>query len=1754
MALPEFQMDGAPAAAPKLPEFQIGNSGSSNALPEFNFSAPAAPALPELDMTEPADIGMTEWAAKQWDRVQRAGEMFGENFLGVFRDAIPALVSDFADSKLSIDREMLKESLGKPFAEIPKGPIETAVGEWRKASFANLQEAQKRQQEIGATGPQGLWDDVLNSSAGSVGRMMGHFALGGATVLATRNPLSMLTAPSLLALYADSSVSEQAKLEGEGVERESAKNWGKVYGAIDALTELPGFAAAGKLVDDVLFKAPGAMKQFAKFMAFDWTGEQAATVLQSLTEKGALDKPWRQWQEELKRDLPVSMLAPFVTAGAQVGGMKLTSKGVDSIIQGINSYHESKLKKQSAPFVEFPEEYVKARDRLFQIGEELKVAIAERDAADAAMEERIKIEQAANPGVLYGDSVTLPGVNLSAGELQTAKMQRREPMRMTVPPQQYMEKEFRTYTLTEDPEGNQIKENLLDMWNNGKVKPGVYVADTTGLRKSLEQTAQLRIPVPLSETSKQTAFEHERKLDTRSLSRKAKIQLHYLDLATEKVKEWQRLYMPDSTIVLSFDHPSTEPAVRSSYGTNWFQKADTGAQEVSLLNLNSNIIFEDGGQSISYPTKAGNWARETVGVKNLTKAASFETAAHEFSHAMTFHYFVNKLPTPAKTALQRAYIADVLKGAQAAESASPGYLNAAEGSFIPGAGKIHAKEAARIAMPRPAAEYGRYNSPRKERKANYSSRLTFVEWLAHQGSRVLSQKEARTPAEKIVSPIVKALQHFYRKNREVWKPNLTFKAFMDQVFASNRVKALEDQQLSAALAHFRALKEMKANPPEAVIVDRMGKIAAGGKGKIPGVRWLPRGMQREIPQAVDKFNWFMKWTAGLLQIGDYNPWIPGLKYSNQEGGEGYIPAVQRMQDVANAWKGKAQDIAKELISVTFKGGKREAFNAFMVEADAISDSEGRALTLDEKEALRVKHGLREIDLAVAEKMWGFFREAITKVEEIRKGQLVSALAEGKITQEYYDAELQKILRDFEAMRNRNYLPHTRFGKYAIHVTALRKDVKVNDFYTAKKIGDTVAFETYENERDWHKAMSEIENGKYGAYKGDVIAKANRIEETEPGVSLLGFDQRLARVLLDGLQLEPEERARANELLLKLNPTEGFRKKLIERKNIPGYSDHVTRVWADYGNRFANFIARLETIDSMNKAIDEIEDSYKNPVNRLSLRAQGKRSEILNWVKEHQRYLMNPTNELAGLRALGFMYYLGAVPKAAIVNLSQVPMVAYPYLAALYGDTAAVKQISKAMKDIVAHYSQKGALTQAERDMYGSLGGLLDESFASMLGALQEGSILQKLTKGRILGDERTALLIQQAQEMAGFLFSYSEQLNRRVVALSAYRLSMGKYNDHARAVAAARQAVEKTQFEYARYNRPKLMRGKKSAFFLFQQYAMSMLYFLGKPGEGRARYLLLALLLAGIQGVPFAENAIDLADFLATKWKEALGYTNPKVQLRADLRKFIEGLAEQNPWLPQDSDVYMKGLASQVPIPGTGAKVNLSGSISFGRPIPGTDVLNRTNMSPLEKVGKAGGEAAGPLAAIPINMLMALGSDDPWTMKAWERAMPTAAANLSKASRWVEDRQEVDAQGDPLVPFDLDNPAHVAEIAMQGLGFQPARVAEARERQWLVKEKIDYYAAAKTAVMAKAWRTFKEQERSVAMPEIREMVRNFNERVPHPSMRIDSKGLETSFKQKLTRSRLKELGYGPEKKYADYYEEEMIKLGGPSSEEVRNAR
>lgn len=952
--------------------------------------------------------------------------------------------------------------------------------------------------------------------------------------------------------------------------------------------------------------------------------------------------------------------------------------------------------------------------------------------------------------------------------------------------------------------------------------------------------------------------------------------------------------------------------------------------------------------------------------------------------------------------------------------------------------------------------------------------------------------------------------------QEAFKGNLvrnyaTFSRSNAVSLSANQQRSLGEQKALTQKVLSQSIRDQKAKSPEMTYRERFDTFIKAVK--------VSDQFARMSKDDVTKFNWWIKYTYGIEEIAAANPELTQL--------QNYLEATRGWWGIKGKWTTDANAMIRKWNKVISAGAMGEQFDTFMYEADLQSQQLGRRLTADELQKILKDNKLdllKTEQLDLASKIWDSYTDAFNAVKAALIFNVGLTISD-PVQQLIAKTEIETAI---DQANNKNYLPKTNFGEWTIEFKA-RNDTKVNgrDFVA----GEVVHYSTHVTESDADKAFVELRK----IYPEAQFKETRSLLGSNRAMEFVGIPDSFYRAILDRAELDSSGMAEIENVLDKLkhenSPASRLMRRVLKNTKAYGYERNSQRVYGKFMQTFSNQIAKLNYGPLMQAAINNFAETMAGDAT--------KKSQILDYMRQHRSYMSNPGNELSWLRGMGFNFYIGLVPKAALVNLTQVALVSHPYLSEKYGTVEATKAL---MQNMYAYFSQfkngqkvfKYSNEKLQMFQQGLAEGWLNESNANELAAVVERGSLEDM-----LGYHSNALrtvdgVTRAITDKFAFLFHHSELFNRYITSGAAYDLARKAGDNIADARAAAGLAVRRTQGEYARYNRPLLMQGKRSAVFLFMRYLAHMMYFIGNE-PAKWRVLFMWLLAAGLTGLPFASNLMDMLDLAATQFQKHTGYKDPKYSSRLDLMRFLETLRPDpasplNDWIPS-TDTIMHGLARRLPLPG-GQTADVSNSISLGNIIPGTAELAKGPGQ--AETGQVLTQALGAVAQMPLQVFSALGSENPDTWKLIESTMPTSVRNISAAVRWYQRGNETNSKGQPVIEFDPEK--DISTILYKAVGFTPTKLAQAREVEWMQNDYKVFYNNMRSAVM-KDWANAIVQGNTDQQKAAMAAVQQFNKQVPYPQLIIGPDALRQSAWMKARSDALQSMGYPTDKRYIQLYQD-----------------
>ena len=702
------------------------------------------------------------------------------------------------------------------------------------------------------------------------------------------------------------------------------------------------------------------------------------------------------------------------------------------------------------------------------------------------------------------------------------------------------------------------------------------------------------------------------------------------------------------------------------------------------------------------------------------------------------------------------------------------------------------------------------------------------------------------------------------------------------------------------------------------------------------------------------------------------------------------------------------------------------------------------------------------------KQWDKLRDAITKRIEDQMGEGGKALAS------------KMRLRMEHALQHGPYFPLARFGDYVVK---------------ARK-GDEYIREHFEKRKDAEAALKQ--------YRGEGYDAVMTVKETRAG------DQANAHALgmevMELLDKAGETGANPEGLkdavwqaMLDMLPDASYAKHAIHRKRIKGASRDGHRAYLQSVYHYAHHISKIRyghqmkaELDGMKEQVQAAMKGEESPIKTDDVEIA---QQVLNEMNLRHEMNMNPKGSaLAGqLGNLGFLFYLGASPASAMVNLTQNVTVMLPQLAGKYGFVKASKFMLKAMSDYLRH----GVFKQGTKEAWVSLTRATDKAITAderaMLNSLYKAGVLD-LTQAHSIAaradtDQQNVKPGKQwartGMRWAGALFHNAEVLNREVAALTAYRLMKaqqpGIASDVLKGDSAAIDQVAEMVYDghgnYAASNRPRYMRSDvMKVLTQFKIYSQMMTYTLARNAVLAAKGDKTALKTLGVM--------------FGTTWMMAgmMGMPTP-------VGLILYGLAS----LFDDDDdrtgeaSFRLGLTEVF-----GAEV---GELIAKGPvdaISGLNISGRTGLSDLwwrsPKEGTEGDDLifhyvqqiAGPVLGIGVSAVRGMREFANGDIQRGVEAMsPKAVKDLAKAYRQATEGEQT-RNGDSVI-----DDVGAWNVAMQAMGFSSAKMSQVYAARGYIKGKEKVIEDKRSNLLA----DFFDAKRSgdeEAMRDVMERIKAFN--------------------------------------------------------------
>lgn len=636
-------------------------------------------------------------------------------------------------------------------------------------------------------------------------------------------------------------------------------------------------------------------------------------------------------------------------------------------------------------------------------------------------------------------------------------------------------------------------------------------------------------------------------------------------------------------------------------------------------------------------------------------------------------------------------------------------------------------------------------------------------------------------------------------------------------------------------------------------------------------------------------------------------------------------------------------------------------------------------------------------------------------EELRKAVEDAGAAHARelIRSRYaMNARVSKMRIAFENTRvPAPYFPLARFGRYFVSVRGAD--------------GAVISFSRREKAADRDRLAKEMR-----AAFPDAKVEVGVLDGSGAGIREQMDPRMVAEIeeILGGAGVDSSVMDQIWQRYLETMPDLSTRKRFIHRKGTQGFDADALRAFSSHMFHAAHQMGRikygLDLQEMTEQAVAQGRDA-PDPTKGVTL---------ANQLKLHHDWVMNPTGSAVAqiMTSTAFVWYLAASPAAALVNMTQTPMLGIPILGARFGGAKTAAALVRASADVFRGKS-KSRLTEEEKwaleRFYES--GLIDRTQAHDLAGVGETGVNYSPLRARVMA-------------VTSWMFHRAEVWNREVTALAAFRLARAKGESAHAAVDTAHDLTWKVHFDYSNASRPSMMQNDLAKVVLvFRNHSINMLYrmirdtrqaFKGETPQARkeARYQLAGILgmqalMSGVKGI-FAFNLVMALLGLA------FGDDDDPMDTEQQFTKFV-----QDALGPELAGIVLHGA------PGHYLKVDLTARI--GMP----DVWFRSPPTELEGrdefqywVMEGLGASVGMVGDWKFAMDMA--REGKWD-RAFEAIAPKGARDLFKSGRYLANGV-TSLAGDPLLEKTEIDPWTALS---QAIGFTPAKVAETYERNSALK-------------------------------------------------------------------------------------------------------
>jgi hypothetical protein len=560
---------------------------------------------------------------------------------------------------------------------------------------------------------------------------------------------------------------------------------------------------------------------------------------------------------------------------------------------------------------------------------------------------------------------------------------------------------------------------------------------------------------------------------------------------------------------------------------------------------------------------------------------------------------------------------------------------------------------------------------------------------------------------------------------------------------------------------------------------------------------------------------------------------------------------------------------------------------------------------------------------------------------------------------------------------------------------------------------------------------------------------------------------------------------------------------VDRYGVFGFEPDVFQAYSNVATRMANQLTNLEYAIPLEETMNEI---YKQAGGeRVRDRTLG---AVYSNLKKQVDFIRNPEKNwlVDGASYFSYLWFIAGNISSALINTTQLPMVVAPLLMGKYGVAKTTAAMDKAMSTYFnggwdTNNAGKGAFPS---DFTFGEAANLDRKYKKLYQTAVARSVIRRSTGYEITEAQKAGVkdyvgIKARVTHGLGWLFQNSERFNREVTLLAAFDLAYERTKNVDKAIEEALKVVSDAHGSALAETGPRLFQqGFGKVMFTFKRFAQAQIYLLSRlfkqafgdaDAQTRevARSQLIGIfgssfLIAGLQGMPMYGAVEFLANLLMGDDDEPYdfnAYVNDKF-----------------------GETGRKGLLNQM------IGVDVASRTGFNGLIWRDDPRRMAEVGPfLYTLEQAMGPAYGAFLSAQRGVEL-FGEGE--YMRSIEAITPSFIRNGFKTLRMAEEGVR-NKDGTPVVE-DIGG----YNLMMQAVGFNPAEVAEARERAG-VDAKFDSKLKKRRAALIDQYNAAWQEKDRQGMQEVLADIKKFNQKNPRQGLIITPETLMKSLSGRRSR-------------------------------------